>query len=62
MVSIDGYTIIQHINANAITIQLPQTDKTLATTAMDVSNRKLELTDEEEQVILAVVRGLYESR
>jgi len=62
MISIDGYTIIQHINENAIMIQLPQTIETIKTSASPISNRKLKLTDEEEQAILTVVGQLYESR
>lgn len=58
---IDGwYSIRQEIQKNRIVITLPQTEQTLATTAQPVSYRRTALSEEEEAIILGIVKRMYE--
>ena len=58
---VDGwYSIHQDIQHNRIVISLPQTERTLATTTEPISYRRTELSEEEEAIILGIVKRLYE--
>lgn len=58
---VDGwYSIRQEIQQNRIVITLPQTGKTLVTTAQPISYRRTALSEEEEAVILGIVKRMYE--
>ena len=58
---IDGwYSIRQEIQKNRIVITLPQTGQTLATTAQPISYRRTALSEEEEAIILGLVKRMYE--
>lgn len=55
-----GYSCFQEVNANRIIIGLPQTWTTLSNTLNAITTRKPMLTDEEEAILLAVVRTMFE--
>ena len=58
---VDGwYSIWQEIQKNRIVITLPQTWQTLATTAQPISYRRTALSEEEEAIILGLVKRMYE--
>ena len=54
------YSIRQEIQQNRIIITLPQTGQTLVTTAQPISYRRIELSTEEEAIILGIVKRMYE--
>ncbi len=54
------YSIRQEIRQNRIVITLPQTGQTLVTTAQPISYRRIELSAEEEAIILGIVKRMYE--
>lgn len=61
MVSGEGYIVVQEPSNNSITIYLPQT--TQGIWLRDVSarcDRKLFLSEDEEAVLLGIVKKLYE--
>lgn len=60
MIKSDGYSLTYYVDLNKIVIILPQTMQTLTNTVAMVSNRKTELTAEEEAAILAVVRAIMD--
>ena len=60
MILSDGYSLTYYANRNKIVIILPQTIQTLTNTVAMASNRKTELTAEEEATILAVVRAIMD--
>ena len=58
---IDGwYSIHQEVNQNRLVICLPQTQETLVSTAQPISYRRTELSEEEETIILGIVKRMYE--
>lgn len=62
MIYSDGYSLTYFPQRNTIEIVMPQTMTTLTNTAAMVSNRKTVLTEEEEAVILSVVKAIVERR
>lgn len=60
MITSDGYSLTYYADSNKIIIGLPQTTMSLTTTAAMVTNRKTELTVEEQATILAVVRAIMD--
>lgn len=60
MIISDGYTIEYFKSGNRIEIQLPQTWSTISNTVSMISNRKLDITDSELSIILAVVKTIME--
>ena len=58
---VDGwYSIQQNIQQNRLVICLPQTQETLVSTAHPISYRRTELSEEEETIILGIVKRMYE--
>ena len=58
---IDGwYSIHQEVKQNQLVICLPQTQETLVSTAQPISHRRVEISEEEETIILGIVKRLYE--
>ena len=58
---VDGwYSIQQNIQQNRLVICLPQTQETLVSTAQPISYRRTELSEEEEAIILGIVKRMYE--
>ena len=62
MIYSDGYFLTYFPKRNTIEIVMPQTMTTLTNTVAMVSNRKTVLTEEEEAVILSVVKTIVERR
>ena len=62
MVYSDGYSLTYFPKRNTIEIVMPQTMTTFTNTVAMVSNRKTVLTEEEEMVILSVVKAIVERR
>lgn len=60
MIISDGYTIEYYKGRNQIVIGLPQTEETATNTISMVTKRKVDLTDEEQTIILAVVKYVME--
>ncbi len=60
MIYIDGYFLTYFPKRNTIEIVMPQTMTTITNTVAMVSNRKTVLTEEEEEVILSVVKSIVE--
>lgn len=60
MIISNGYTIEYFKSRNKIEIQLPQTWSTISNTVSMISNRKLDITDSELSIILAVVKIIME--
>ena len=54
------YSIRQENQKNRIVITLPQTGQTLVTTAQPISYRRTALSEEEEAIILGLVKRMYE--
>ena len=58
---VDGwYSIQQNIQQNRLVICLPQTQETLVSTAQHISHRRTEISEEEETIILGIVKRIYE--
>ena len=62
MICSDGYSLTYFPKRNAIEIVMPQTITTFTNTVSMISNRKTVLTEEEEAVILSVVKSIVERR
>lgn len=62
MIISDGYTIEYYKNRNQIIIGMPQTMLTPTDTVSMVINRKVDLTDEDQMIILAVVKYVTEAK
>ena len=62
MIYSDGYSLTYFPKRNTIEIVMPHTMTTLTNTVAMVSNRKTVLTEEEETVILSVVKAIVERR
>lgn len=60
MTTIDGYMIKQEPGKNRIVIIMPQTPRTVTTTVAPMVNRRIELTADEEAMVLGFVRSLIE--
>lgn len=61
MTIIDGYTIIQEPQKNRIVISLPQTLQTTQSTIGEVTDRRIELRQEEEAALLVAVKAMFEN-
>ena len=61
IISESGYSIVQNVSTNIITIGLPQTTGTLRNTINPVVDRKLMLTESEEAALLQFVVQLFSS-
>ena len=59
IISESGYSIIQNVSTNTITIGLPQTIDTFCNTTSPVVDRKRMLTESEEAVLLQFVIQLF---
>ena len=62
MIYSDGYSLTYFPSRNTIEIVMPQTITTFTNTVSMISNRKTVLTEEEEAVILSVVKAIVERR
>lgn len=62
MIYSDGYSLTYFPSRNTIEIVMPQTITTFTNTVSMISNRKTVLTEEEEAVILSVVKSIVERR
>ena len=62
MIVSDGYTIEYYKNRNQIIIGLPQTMQTATNTISMVTNRKVDLTDEDQLIILSMVKYVMEAK
>ena len=60
MIVIDDYTIEQYINENKIVITLPQTLYTITNTITPMTQRRVELSNNELAAILVAVKAMYE--
>lgn len=59
LMSDDGYAIQYYPSGNNITISLPQTLQTVIDSSRTISNRKVDLTTEEQTLILNIVRKIF---
>ena len=55
----DGYSLVYNRNKNSIQINLPQTSVTLQDTISPIGNRRTEISEGEEAVILGIVRKIF---
>lgn len=62
MIISDGYTLEYYKGRNQIVIGLPQTEQTATNTISMVTKRKIDLTDEEQMMILAMVKYVMGER
>ena len=62
MIISDGYTLEYYKGRNQIVIGLPQTMQTATNTVSMVTNRKVDLTAEDQMIILAVVKYVMGER
>ena len=62
MIVSDGYTLEYYKGRNQIVIGLPQTEETATNTVSMVTNRKVDLTDEDQMMILAIVKYVMGER
>ena len=62
LITDDGYSLTYNKGANQLVICLPQTMRTLSNTVAIVTNRRFELTTEEEALILNTVRFVFGER
>lgn len=58
----DGYSLIYDKYKNRIVILLPQTMETLTNTKDSVTDRKIDITADEQSLILNVVKAVFERR
>lgn len=58
----DGYSLIYDKYKNKITIHLPQTMQTARNTVDAVTDRKIDITESEQSLILNVVKAVFERR
>lgn len=59
MIISEGYSIRQEPKKNRIIITLPQTVATINTTAEPIAQRYLTITEEQEMIILGMVKAMY---
>lgn len=62
MIISDGYSLVYDKGRNKIVIGLPQTMQTATNTVSMVTNRKVDLTDEEQMMILGIVKYVMGER
>lgn len=62
MIDGDGYFLIYDKNKNRIVILLPQTTETLTNTLDAVTDRKIDITADEQSFILNMVKAVIERR
>ena len=62
MIVSDGYTLTYDKKNNRIVITLPQTIHTINNTVSMITNRKIDLTEGEETLILTTVKAVMEMR
>ena len=62
MIISDGYALRQEIINNRIVITLPQTWSTISNTVNPICNRKLELSESDEVMLLSLIRYIYENQ
>ena len=62
MIHSDGYSLTYFPKQNTIEIVMPPTMTTFTNTVAMVSNRKTVLSEEEEAIILSVVKAIVERR
>ena len=60
MIVSDGYMVSYESKNNRIIITLPQTYQTITNTIAVVSNRKIDITTEDEITILNVIKAIME--
>ena len=58
----DGYSLFYDKNKNRIVIHLPQTMQTARNTVDAVTDRKIDITESEQSLILNVVKAVFERR
>ena len=58
----DGYSLIYDMDKNRIVIRLPQTMRTLTNTLDAVTDRKIDINESEQSLILNVVKAVFERR
>lgn len=58
----DGYCLIYDKDKNQIVIRLPQTMETLTNTMDAVTDRKIDINESEQSLILNVVKAVFERR
>ncbi len=59
MVTCKGYSIYQDVQNNKIVITLPQTNRTLVSTASEPVNRRLQVSPGKEAILLEVVMEMF---
>lgn len=59
MIISEGYSIWQEPKKNRIVITLPQTIVTMNTTVEPIAQRYLTITEEQEMIILGIVKAMY---
>lgn len=62
MIVSDGYMLVYDKGRNQIVIGLPQTEETATNTISMVTKRKVDLTFEEQMMILAMVKYVMGER
>lgn len=62
MITSDGYSIRQDIVKNRIVITLPQTWSTISNTVSPICNRKIELSEGDEVMLLSIIRHMFEKQ
>jgi len=62
MIVSDGYSLIYDKGKNRIVIRLPQTMETLTNTMDAITDRKTDITADEQSCILNVVKAVMERK
>lgn len=60
MIVSDGYTIQEYSKQNKIVITLPQTIRTCTNTVGVIEDRKDNLSDMEQAIVLNIVKSIYQ--
>jgi len=60
MIVSDGYSAEYYPQSNQIVITMPQTARTLTTTVQMVTNRKMDITDDDLALIMSLVKYICE--
>lgn len=60
MIVSDGYSAEYYLQRNQIVITMPQTIKTINNTMQMVTNRKMDITDDDLVVIMSLVKYICE--
>ena len=56
----DGYTLMYEPKNNRIIITMPQTTSTISNTVSMITNRRTNITSEEETMILLFIKAIME--